>query len=39
MTRVLVHTVQSAPEASRDTLKALEAQMGKVLNIHGAMAH
>ncbi|MEX2289167.1 MAG: carboxymuconolactone decarboxylase family protein [Mycobacteriales bacterium] len=39
MTRVPVHTVPSAPEASRDTLKALEAQMGKVLNIHGAMAH
>jgi alkylhydroperoxidase/carboxymuconolactone decarboxylase family protein YurZ len=39
MTRVPVHTVPSAPEASRDTLKAFEAQMGKVLNIHGAMAH
>jgi AhpD family alkylhydroperoxidase len=38
MTRVPVHTVESAPEASRDTLKSLEAQFGKVLNIHGAMA-
>jgi len=33
------HTVDSAPEGSRDTLKKLEAQFGKVLNIHGAMAH
>jgi len=39
MSRVPVHTVQSAPEGSRDALKALEATFGKVLNIHGAMAH
>lgn len=39
MTRVPVHTVGSAPEASRDNLKSLEARFGKVLNIHGAMAH
>ncbi len=39
MTRIPVHTVDSAPEGSRDTLKALEAKFGKVLNIHGAMAH
>lgn len=39
MTRIPVHTVASAPEASRDTLKSLESQFGKVLNIHGAMAH
>jgi AhpD family alkylhydroperoxidase len=39
MTRIPTHTVDSAPEASRDALKALEAQFGKVLNIHGAMAH
>ncbi len=39
MTRIPVHTVDSAPEGSRDTLKALEAEFGKVLNIHGAMAH
>ncbi len=38
MTRVAAHTVDSAPEASRDTLTSLEAQFGKVLNIHGAMA-
>ena len=39
MTRIPVHTVENAPAASRDTLKGLEAQFGKVLNIHGAMAH
>ncbi len=39
MTRIPVHTVDSAPEGSRDTLKALGARFGKVLNIHGAMAH
>ena len=39
MTRIPVHTVESAPEASRDTLKQLESRFGKVLNIHGAMAH
>ncbi len=39
MTRIPVHTVPSAPEGSRDALKSLEAKFGKVLNIHGAMAH
>ncbi len=39
MSRIPVHTVESAPEGSRDALKALEAKFGKVLNIHGAMAH
>jgi AhpD family alkylhydroperoxidase len=39
MTRIPVHTVDSAPEGSRDALKALEARFGKLLNIHGAMAH
>ena len=39
MPRIPVHTVASAPEASRDALKALEATYGKVLNIHGEMAH
>lgn len=39
MTRVPVHTVETAPEGSRDALKSLEAKFGKVLNIHGAMAH
>lgn len=39
MTRIPVHTLDSAPEGSRDALKALETTFGKVLNIHGAMAH
>jgi AhpD family alkylhydroperoxidase len=39
MPRIPVHTVHSAPEHSRDALKALEAKFGKVLNIHGEMAH
>lgn len=39
MPRIPVHTVASAPEASREALKSLEAQFGKVLNIHGEMAH
>jgi AhpD family alkylhydroperoxidase len=37
--RVPVHSVDSAPESSRDALKQLEAKFGKVLNIHGGMAH
>ena len=39
MPRIPVHTVDSAFEGSRDTLKALQGKFGKVLNIHGAMAH
>ncbi|MFC6286139.1 carboxymuconolactone decarboxylase family protein [Nocardioides sp. GCM10027113] len=39
MPRIPVHTVNSAPGASRDALKALEEKYGKVLNIHGEMAH
>jgi len=39
MSRIPVHTVASSPEGARDNLKALEARFGKVLNIHGAMAH
>ena len=39
MARIPVHTVASAPEKSRDQLKALESRIGKVLNIHGEMAH
>lgn len=39
MPRIPVHTVDDAPEAARDDLKALQTQMGKVLNIHGEMAH
>jgi hypothetical protein len=37
MPRVPVHTVESAPEGSRDDLKALESRFGKVLNIFGEM--
>jgi len=37
MPRIPVHTTSSAPEGSRDALKALEASFGKVL--HGEMAH
>jgi AhpD family alkylhydroperoxidase len=39
MPRIPVHTLESAPEQSRDALKALEAKFQKVLNIHGEMAH
>lgn len=39
MARIPVHTTHSAPEQSRDELKALEAKFGKVINIHGEMAH
>jgi AhpD family alkylhydroperoxidase len=39
MTRIPVHTVANAPADSLGPLKALEAKFGKVLNIHGAMAH
>jgi AhpD family alkylhydroperoxidase len=39
MPRIPVHTAHSAPEASRDALKQLESKYGKVLNIHGEMAH
>lgn len=39
MPRIPVHTVQSAPENSRAELKDLESKFGKVLNIHGEMAH
>jgi AhpD family alkylhydroperoxidase len=39
MARIPVHSVENAPEPSRDSLKALESKFGKVLNIHGEMAH
>lgn len=38
MSRVTVHTVDSAPEEARVELKNLQEKFGKVLNIHGAMA-
>lgn len=39
MPRVPVHDLESAPSASQDLLKALKDKHGKVLNIHGEMAH
>ena len=39
MPRVPVHTLADAPAASRPTLAVLAQRMGKVLNIHGEMAH
>lgn len=39
MPRIPVHTVDSAPQASREVLAGLAKRMGKVLNIHGEMAH
>ena len=39
MPRVPVHTVDDAPEASRETLEALGKRAGKVLNIFAEMAH
>jgi uncharacterized peroxidase-related enzyme len=38
MPRLPVHSVETAPEESRDALKALEASTGRVLNIYGEMA-
>lgn len=39
MPRIPVHTVDSAPHDSRDELKSLEATFGRVISIHGEMAH
>ena len=39
MPRIPVHTPETAPETSRDGLKSLAEKYGKVLNIHGEMAH
>jgi AhpD family alkylhydroperoxidase len=39
MPRIPVHTTDSAPEASSETLRSLEKRLGRVLNIHGGMAH
>lgn len=39
MPRIPVHTVDNAPAASQETLRRLERRFGKVLNIHGGMAH
>jgi uncharacterized peroxidase-related enzyme len=39
MPRVPVHTIEDAPEQSREALRGLERRMGRVLNIHAEMAH
>lgn len=39
MPRIPAHTLETAPQASRDTLAGLGKRMGKVLNIHAGMAH
>lgn len=39
MPRIPAHTLDTAPQASRDTLARLGRRMGKVLNIHAGMAH
>jgi AhpD family alkylhydroperoxidase len=39
MPRVPVHTLEDAPEDSRETLEALAKRSGKLLNIFAEMAH
>jgi AhpD family alkylhydroperoxidase len=39
MPRIPVRTVEDAPAASQEGLRNLKAKIGKVLNIHGEMAH
>ncbi len=39
MPRVPVHTINDAPEQSREALRGLERRMGRLLNIHAEMAH
>ena len=39
MPRVPVHTLDDAPEQSREALRGLERRMGRLLNIHAEMAH
>jgi AhpD family alkylhydroperoxidase len=39
MPRVPAHTLDDAPEQTRPTLETLSKRMGKLLNIHGGMAH
>lgn len=39
MPRIPVHTVETAPEVRRETLRWLAKRFGRVLNIHGEMAH
>lgn len=39
MPRVPVHTVESAPDAAKENLRAVTERVGKTLNIFGEMAH
>ena len=39
MPRIPAHTLDDAPEQTRPTLETLSKRMGKLLNIHGGMAH
>lgn len=39
MARIPIHTVDDAPEASRDPLKRHSERVGATINIFGAMAH
>ncbi|MEV0946910.1 carboxymuconolactone decarboxylase family protein [Rhodococcus sp. NPDC049939] len=39
MPRIPVHTTDSAPEGSSERLQVLAKKYGRVLNIHGEMAH
>ncbi len=39
MSRFPVHNVDDAPTDAQDDLQAMQEAMGKVLNIHGGMAH
>ncbi|MGH2555470.1 MAG: carboxymuconolactone decarboxylase family protein, partial [Actinomycetota bacterium] len=39
MARIPIHTLETAPEGSREGLKVLHDRFGKILNIQGAMAH
>ncbi|WP_103536020.1 carboxymuconolactone decarboxylase family protein [Streptomyces sp. SM11] len=39
MPRIPVHTIDSAPAAGGEILRRLEKRFGRVLNIHGGMAH
>jgi AhpD family alkylhydroperoxidase len=39
MSRIPVHTLESAPEETRPTLARLARRGGKLLNIHAEMAH
>jgi AhpD family alkylhydroperoxidase len=39
VTRVPYHTIDDAPEASRDALERQSERVGKTINIFGAMAH